>query len=143
MLDQWEETKRAVPRPLHEHPFATAFHLGLDERPALSDELQRETVGCEERAVGVPGCVDSLAGVMEQIDVPGHAGGAQELVEGGATGEIAHTGGDPMGRYEAADLSLELGEYHRSTSAALRNASRSPWRWMYLSAWRRSSSVFG
>jgi hypothetical protein len=67
---------------------------------------------------------------VKEIDAARNPWRGQQLVEGCRAREVALPGRDPVVRYEAADFSLELGESHFRTSAARRNASRSPCRWM-------------
>jgi hypothetical protein len=64
VLNEREEAKGAVARPLHAHGFGTFRHAGLDQAD------------------------------VKEVDVPRQARGGEELVEGLASRHVALAGGD-------------------------------------------------
>ena len=90
----------------------------------------RESGALESAAVGVPGRRDGLLRVVKQIDVARYAGRPDQLVQGHGARHVALARRDPIGRNQAADGSLELGESHLRSAPALRKAATSPYRSM-------------
>ncbi len=113
MLDQREETVGAVASPLDAHEFLSDPHFRFDERRPLAYDMHVEAVLLEEPTVHVPTDGDGFVGVVEEINVAGHAAGGDERIERSTTCRVTLAGGGPILRYESTESALEICESHR------------------------------